>query len=129
MERNRFAYFFIGVIITALGYIVRYMQLDFYREGSMFLIMMGIYFLLAIMFHKAASWVLVLIDLFIGVGLQALRLFSVEWYNTFYDSQIGHLIIGGPYESKIFFYVALGVVFGAAAEIMLRQYNKVGYGD
>ena len=129
MERNRLVYFIIGVIMLGLGYIVRFVGLDFSKEGSFFLIIMGLYFIIAIIFKKAATWVLLVIDLFVGVGMQYLRMINVPWYNRLYDSRIGQLLIGGPFETRLLIYILLGAAFGAVLEIVIRQYNWIGLGD
>ncbi len=128
MERNRIRYFIVAVALLIFGYVTRTFDDVFWKNTSYAIITAGVYFIIAIILKKAAAWVVLIIDLFICCGLQTLRLFSVEWYNTFYDSDIGRFIIGGPFSVTIFTYIFIGSVIGALLEIGLRQFNQVGMG-
>ena len=112
--------------MLGLGYIVRFVGLDFSKEGSFFLIIMGLYFIIAIIFKKAATWVLLVIDLFVGVGMQYLRMINVPWYNRLYDSRIGQLLIGGPFETRLLIYILPEVVKNLGD---LIRYIPQGYRD
>ncbi len=128
MERDKLRYFIIAVAFLVCGYLTRTLSDWFWYYTSFTLITGGIYFLLSIILKKAAAWVLLILDLFICCGLQVLREFSVEWYNAFYDSQIGSFIIGGPFSTTLFTYIFIGCVAAALLELGLRQFNKVGMG-
>lgn len=128
MERNRIRYFIVSVVFLVCGYLTRTIIDVFWHNTSFALITVGLYFLLAILFRKAAAWVLLILDLFIGCGLQVLRTLDVEWYNDFYDSAIGVFVIGGPFSTTTLTYIFIGAVAGALLELGLRQFNQVGMG-
>lgn len=135
MQRNRIMYFIIAVVLLAIGYVVRVTGLSivtavdnrkFTMEGSFVFITMGVYFLIAVIFKKAAAWVVGGIA-FVGVGFfQLFRKMEFGWYIDIYESNIGRIIFGGPFGPRLFIYILIGVILGAALEIVLRQYNKVG---
>ena len=111
MQRNRILYFIIAVFLIVVGYVVRMTDISMNplveecglaMEGSFVFITMGIYFLIAIISKKAA------------------------WYIDIYESHAGRIVIGGPFELRIFVYILVGMVLGIALELVLRQYNKVG---
>ncbi len=128
MERNRIRYFIIAVALLVCGYLTRTMVDVFWHHTSFALITAGLYFIFAIIFKKAAAWVLLILDLFVCCGLQVLRTLSIEWYNTFYDSAIGEFVIGGPFSTTTLTYIFIGAVAGALIELGLRQFNQVGMG-
>lgn len=129
MERNRLIYVITGVLLLGLGYAVRFMRTEHFYEGSTLIIAMGMYFFLALVFRKAAAWVLTAADLILCGGLQGARLLNIPWYNRFYDSPMGLLIIGGPFEFRIFIYILFGTLLGAFLEIVIRQFNSIGLGN
>lgn len=135
MQRNRIMYFIIGVILLIIGYVVRIAGVSiatgvdnrkFSMEGSFVFITMGVYFIIAIIFKRAAAWVVGGIA-FIAVGfLQLFRKMEFGWYIDIYESNVGRMVIGGPFELRLFIYIFIGMILGAALELILRQYNKVG---
>ncbi len=128
MDRNRIRYFFVAVAMFIMGYLARTNNEALWRELSFVLISAGSYFIFSIMFKKSASWVLIIINLGLHYSLHSLRMFSWTFYNNIYDSEIGKFIIGGPLEYKMFFFVFLGTCGGAALELAMRQFNKIGMG-
>lgn len=128
MERNRIRYFMIAVVFFVLGYFTRTLNGTLCRELSFVLICAGSYFIFAIWFKKAAAWVLIIVNFIFQSFWHYLSRFSVELYNYIYNSEIGGLILGAPFELKIFFFIFLGTISGAALELGLRQFNKVGMG-
>ncbi len=138
MQRNRIRYFIIGVILIVVGYIVRVTDVSlggsvedkkFAMEGSFVFITMGIYFIVAIIFKKAAAWVVGGIAFLAVSFLQLFRKMEFGWYNSLYESDIGRIIIGGPFELRLFIYILIGMILGAALELVLRQYNQIGLSD
>lgn len=128
MDRNRIRYFIIAVVFFVTGYLSRTMAGMIWRELSFFLICVGSYLIFSIQFRKAAAWVLILINLVVQCGLQFLSRFSIEWYNYIYNSEIGGFILGAPFDVNMFLYIILGTLGGAALELALRQFNKIGMG-
>ena len=128
-------YFIIAVVFLAIGYVVRVAGLTivasvdsrkFTMEGSFVFITMGVYFLTAVIFKRAAAWVVGGIA-FIAVGFfQIFRKMEFGWYIDIYESNVGRIVIGGPFQFRLFIYIFIGMILGAALEIVLRQYNKVG---
>ncbi len=138
MQRNRIAYFIIAVILIVVGYIVRITDIaissgmdekKFAMEGSFVFIAMGFYFLLAVVFRKAACWVIGIIDFAMIAFLQLFRKMEYGWYNAFYEGEIGRIVVGGPFELRLFIYIFIGMILGAALELILRQYNSIGLGN
>ncbi len=129
MRRNRIVYFIIAAVLMAAGYVIRYMDQGPSMEGSFIFISMGVYFLAAVMFRKAAAWVLCIVDLIIMLGLQSMSRMNIDWYSTFYKSYIGNMIIGGPFTTRIIIYIVMGIALGTILEILIRQYNCIGMGD
>lgn len=129
MERNRILYFIIGVILTGLGYAMRVMQVENYYRGSAIIIAMGLYFIFAVMFKKASAFFLTAIDILICGGLHIVRFANIPWYNIIYDSQVGELILGGPFKWQVLLYVLCGTVLGLFFEKIVSQYNRIGLGD
>ena len=129
MVRNRILYFIIAAILMTLGYVTRTLAVERSMEISFVFNSMGLYFLIALILRKAASWVLFLVD-FAGVGgLQGLSKLNFKWYNLFYASDIGHIIIGGPFNLMYFVYILIGVALGAILEVVIRQFNRIGLGN
>lgn len=128
MERNKLRYFIIAVLFLVFGYVARTVPGSITRQASFSLITAGIFFILAIILKKAAAWVLIIIDLLICGGLQLLRLLQFPGYNAFYDSDFGRFVIGGPFETRMFFFIMLGALVGASLELCLRQFNQIGMG-
>lgn len=133
MKRNRIVYFIIGVVFLIIGYVIRIMNALLSMESSFIFIAIGVYFLLAVILRKASAWVLILVDLAIIGGLQALtitHMACLEWYREFcLKTEIGHIVIGGPLSSRIAIYIVMGIALGAIIELLMRQYNKIGLGD
>ncbi|MBQ3887692.1 MAG: hypothetical protein II735_06955 [Clostridia bacterium] len=138
MQRNRILYFIIGVVLIIVGYIVRVTDLSiggdieekkFAMEGSFVFITMGMYFIVAVVFRKAAAWVVGGVSFLLVAFLQLFRKMEFGWYNSLYESEVGHIIIGGPFEFRLFIYILIGMVLGAALELVLRQYNQIGLSD
>ena len=134
MQRNRILYFIIAVFLIVVGYVVRMTDISMNplveecglaMEGSFVFITMGIYFLIAIISKKAAAWVVGGISYLLAVN-SAARKVEVGWYIDIYESHAGRIVIGGPFELRIFVYILVGMVLGIALELVLRQYNKVG---
>ncbi len=129
MKRNRIVYFIVAAIFIAAGYVIRIMNFHLSMEGSFVFISIGVYFLLAVFFRKAAAWVLVILDFALMGGLQGLSKLNFQWYNLFYKSELGQIIIGGPLSLRIALYILMGIFLGAVLEILFRQYNRIGLGD
>lgn len=138
MQRNRILYFIIGVVLIIVGYIVRVTDLSiggdigekkFAMEGSFVFITMGMYFIVAVVFRKAAAWVVGGVSFLLVAFLQLFRKMEFGWYNSLYESEVGRIIIGGPFEFRLFIYILIGMVLGAALELVLRQYNQIGLSD
>ena len=138
MQRNRILYFIIGVVLIIVGYIVRVTDLSiggdigekkFSMEGSFVFITMGMYFIVAVVFRKAAAWVVGGVSFLLVAFLQLFRKMEFGWYNSLYESEVGRIIIGGPFEFRLFIYILIGMVLGAALELVLRQYNQIGLSD
>ena len=128
MERNKLRYTTVAVLFLVFGYISRTVSLSVARQASFVLITAGVFFILSLIFRKAASWVLVLIDLIICEGLNFFRLLQFPQYNAFYDSEIGRFIFGGPFNTGMMFFILVGALAGAALELCLRQFNQIGMG-
>ncbi|MBQ9461374.1 MAG: hypothetical protein IJU51_05580 [Clostridia bacterium] len=135
MQRNRILYFIIAVVLIIVGYIVRVTDMSMNptsderrlaMEGSFVFITMGVYFLVAVIFKKAAAWVVGGISFFSVAFLQIFRKMEYGWYIDIYESNIGRIIIGGPFELRLLLYILVGMILGIALELVLRQYNKVG---
>ena len=138
MQRNRIVYFIIAVVLIAVGYIVRITDVSvssgigvkkFAMEGSFIFIAMGFYFLTAIIIRKGAAWVCGAAAFVVLSIPQLFRLMEYGWYNSFYDGNVGRIIIGGPFEPRLFVYIFIGMILGAALELLLRQYNQIGLGN
>lgn len=129
MVRNKLLYFIIAVVLMAAGYVIRTLSVDHAMEVSFVFISMGSYFLVALILRKAASWVLYLVDFAIVGGLQGLSKMNFKWYNIFYASDIGKIIIGGPFDLMLFVYILIGVTLGSILEVVIRQFNKIGLGN
>lgn len=138
MQRNRILYFIIGVVLIVVGYVVRVTDASvlsdpeekkFAMEGSFVFITMGVYFIVAVIFRKAAAWVVGGIAFLAVAFLQLFRKMEFGWYNSLYESDIGRIVIGGPFELRLFVYILIGMVLGAALELVLRQYNQIGLSD
>lgn len=138
MQRNRIAYFVIAVVLIVVGYIVRVTDVSvasgmdekkFAMEGSFVFIAMGFYFLTAVIFRKAAAWVVGIIDFVLIALPQLFRKMEYGWYNGFYEGNVGRVMIGGPFELRLFVYIFIGMILGAALELVLRQYNSIGLGN
>ena len=138
MQRNRILYFIIGAVLIVVGYIVRITDISimagaderkFAMEGSFVFITMGLYFIVAVIFRKAAAWVVGGIAFLAVAFFQLFRKMEFGWYNNLYESDIGRIIIGGPFELRLFVYILIGMVLGAALELVLRQYNQIGLAD
>ena len=54
---------------------------------------------------------------------------NFKWYNLFYASDAGKLVLGGPFNAKWFLYILIGVILGAILEVIIRQYNRIGLGN
>ncbi len=135
MQRNRIMYFIIGVVLIVIGYVVRITGISiasavdsrkFAMEGSFVFITMGVYFIIAIIIKKAAAWVVGGAAFLIVAFLQLFRKMEFGWYISIYESNVGRVVIGGPFELRLFIYIFVGMILGAALELILRQYNKVG---
>lgn len=113
----------------AFGYIVRVMQVENYHRSSTILIVMGVFYILALMFRKANEGVLILIELLVCCGLHIVRFANMAWYNHIYDSQLGELVLGGPFQYSILLYILCGTFLGVLSEMIIRQYNRIGLGD
>lgn len=129
MDRNKLLYFIVGAALTAFGYVTRVMHVENYYRSSTILITMGLFFIFAILLKKANSGWLVLTDVLVCGGLHLIRLTNISWYNILYDSQIGELVLGGPFQYMVLVYVLCGALLGALFEIIMRQYNRIGLGD
>ena len=129
MERNKLLYFSVGVFLIVGGYIIRSMNREFAFEGSFVFISMGMFFILALIMKKSASWALFLSDFAIMGGLQGLSKMNFKWYNFFYASDAGRFVIGGPFNVIVFVYILIGVVLGFILEMVLRQHNSIGIGS
>ncbi|MEE3404333.1 MAG: hypothetical protein VZR73_09635, partial [Acutalibacteraceae bacterium] len=90
---------------------------------------MGMYFIVAVVFRKAAAWVVGGVSFLLVAFLQLFRKMEFGWYNSLYESEVGRIIIGGPFEFRLFIYILIGMVLGAALELVLRQYNQIGLSD
>ena len=101
----------------------------FAMEGSFVFITMGMYFIVAVVFRKAAAWVVGGVSFLLVAFLQLFRKMEFGWYNSLYESEVGRIIIGGPFEFRLFIYILIGMVLGAALELVLRQYNQIGLSD
>ena len=135
MQRNRILYFIIAVFLIVVGYVVRMTDISMNplveecglaMEGSFVFITMGIYFLIAIISKKAAAWVVGGISYLLVAFLQIFRKVEFGWYIDIYESSVGRIVIGGPFQFRLFIYIFIGMILGAALELVLRQYNKVG---
>ena len=129
MVRNRIIYLIIAGILLALGYVTRTLAVERSMEISFVFIAMGLYFIIALILRKAASWVLVLVDFAVVGGLQGLSKLNFKWYNLFYASDLGNIIIGGPFNLMNFVYILMGVALGAILEVVIRQFNRIGLGN
>ncbi len=138
MKRNRILYFIVGVVLIVLGYIVRVADANgtpdpeegmFAMEGSFIFITMGLYFLVAVVLRKAAAWVVGGVAFLLVSFFQLFRKMEFGWYNNLYESDVGRIVIGGPFELRIFVYILIGMILGAALELVLRQYNQIGLAD
>ena len=109
MDRNKLLYFIVGGLLITVGYAARVM--------------------FALMFKKANEGVLILIDLLVCGGLHAVRLINIPWYNMIYDSDVGTLILGGPFQYMVLVYVLCGTALGLFFEMIIKQYNKIGLGN
>ena len=125
-------------MLIIVGYIVRVTDLSiggdieekkFAMEGSFVFITMGMYFIVAVVFRKAAAWVVGGVSFLLVAFLQLFRKMEFGWYNSLYESEVGRIIIGGPFEFRLFIYILIGMVLGAALELVLRQYNQIGLSD
>ena len=135
MQRNRILYFIIAVFLIVVGYIVRVTDVSINAgpeerkiamEGSFVFITMGMYFLVAVIFKKAAAWVVAGISfLFVAFFFFFFKM-EFGWYIDIYESDIGRVVIGGPFALRLFLYMLVGMILGIALELILRQYNKVG---
>ena len=135
MQRNRILYFLIGAVLVAAGYVVRVTDISvsvggderkFAMEGSFVFITMGVYFLFAVIFRRAAAWLVGGIA-FISVSFfQIFRKMEYGWYIDIYESSAGRVVLGGPFELRLLIYIFIGTILGAALELVLRQYNRVG---
>ncbi len=129
MDRNKLLYFIVGAALIVFGYATRVMQVENYYRSSTILITMGLFFIFALMFKKANAGVLILIDLLVCGGLHLVRLTNIPWYNILYDSKIGEVILGGPFQYMVLVYVLCGTFLGLLFEMIMRQYNKIGFVD
>lgn len=129
MERNKILYFLISAFLITVGYVIRIMNMDLAMEGSFVFITMGMYFFIALLIRKGASWVLFIADFAVMGGLQGLSKMNFKWYNLFYASEPGKLLLGGPFSVKSFLYILIGIILGAILEVVIRQYNRIGLGD
>lgn len=129
MVRNRIIYLIIAGILLALGYVTRTLAVERSMEISFVFIAMGLYFIIALILRKAASWVLFLVDFAVVGGLQGLSKLNFKWYNLFYASDLGNIIIGGPFNLMNFVYILMGVALGAILEVVIRQFNRIGLGN
>lgn len=129
MDRNKLLYFIVGGVLVTFGYVTRVMQVENYYRSSTILIVMGLFFIFALMFKKANEGVLILIDLLVCGGIHVIRLVNMPWYNTIYDSDVGILIFGGPFQYMILVYVLCGTALGLFFEMIIKQYNRIGLGD
>ena len=86
MQRNRILYFIIAVFLIVVGYIVRVTDVSINAgpeerkiamEGSFVFITMGMYFLVAVIFKKAAAWVVAGISFLFVAFFQIFR--KMEW--------------------------------------------------
>ena len=108
MDRNKLLYFIVGGALIGVGYAARVMQVDNYYRSSTILIVMGLFFIFALMFKKAKEGAIILIELLVCGGIHAIRLTNIPWYNMIYDSQFGELVFGGPFQYMILVYVRCG---------------------
>lgn len=129
MERNKLLYFAVGAFLIVGGYIIRSLNRDLAFEGSFVFISMGMYFILALIMKKSASWALFITDYAIMGGLQGLSKMNFKWYNLLYASDAGRFVIGGPFNVRVFIYILIGVTLGAILELVLRQHNSIGLGS
>ena len=53
MDRNKLLYFIVGGVLVTFGYVTRVMQVENYYRSSTILIVMGLFFIFALMFKKA----------------------------------------------------------------------------
>ncbi len=135
MQRNRILYFLIGAVLITAGYIVRITDISisagaderkFAMEGSFVFITMGFYFIFAVLFRRAAAWVVGGAAFLTVAFFQLFRKMEFGWYNSLYESSAGRVVLGGPFEFRLLIYIFIGTLLGAALEIVLRQYNRVG---
>jgi|GEM_PF-5334880 len=138
MHRNRIVYFIIAVILIVIGYVVRVTDVSMTpggderklaMEGSFVFITMGFYFISAIIFRKAAAWIVGGAAFIFVAFFQLFRKMEYGWYIGMYESQAGRIVLGGPFSARLFIYILIGAVLGAALEIVLRQYNRIGLGN
>lgn len=129
MDRNRILYFLVGGGLMAFGYVVRVMRVENYLRSSTILIVMGLFYILALMFRKANEGILIVIELVVCCGLHIIRFTNMAWYNHIYDSQFGELVLGGPFQYKVLLYILFGTLLGVLSEMIVRQYNRIGLGD
>ena len=129
MDRNKLLYFIVGGLLITVGYAARVMRVENYYRSSTILIVMGLFFIFALMFKKANEGVLILIDLLVCGGLHVVRLINIPWYNMIYDSDVGTLILGGPFQYMVLVYVLCGTALGLFFEMIIKQYNKIGLGN
>lgn len=129
MDRNRLLYFLVGGGLVAFGYVVRVMQVENYARSSTILIVMGLFYIFALMFRKANEGVLIVIELAVCCGLHIIRFTNMAWYNHIYDSRLGEIVLGGPFHYTVLIHILFGVVLGVLSEMIVRQYNRIGLGD
>ncbi len=129
MDRNKLLYFIVGGALIGVGYAARVMQVDNYYRSSTILIVMGLFFIFALMFKKAKEGAIILIELLVCGGIHVIRLTNIPWYNMIYDSQFGELVFGGPFQYMILVYVLCGTFLGLLFEMILKQYNRIGLGN
>ena len=128
MERNRIRYFIFALTFFVLGYLSRATSGGLWRELSFVLISAGVFFIFAIWLRKSASWVVMLVSLLFCTVIQILSQLNIGFYNEIYNSRIGGFILGAPFDLKMLIYIVLGISGGAAVELALRQFNKIGMG-
>ena len=129
MDRNRLLYFLVGGLLITTGYVVRVMQVENYCRSSTILIVMGLFYIFALMFRKANEGVLIVIELAVCCGLHIVRLTNIAWYNHIYDSTFGEIVLGGPFQYNVLLYILCGTFLGVLSEMIIRQYNHIGLGD
>ena len=76
MDRNKLLYFIIGGVLITVGYATRVMQVDNYYRSSTILIVMGLFFIFALMFKKAKEGAIILIELLICGGIHSPDIFK-----------------------------------------------------